>query len=40
MGGARNRIHFVTASGVEDWPEMDKSEVAQRLAQRIADALK
>ena len=39
MGGADNRIHIVTAAGVEDWPEMAKDDVARRLAIRIADAL-
>jgi phosphopantothenoylcysteine decarboxylase/phosphopantothenate--cysteine ligase len=36
MGGARNRVHLVTADGVEDWPEMTKTEVAARLTARIA----
>ena len=39
MGGDRNTIHLVTADGVEDWPAAPKHEVAQRLAQRIANAL-
>ncbi|HEX2764942.1 MAG TPA: bifunctional phosphopantothenoylcysteine decarboxylase/phosphopantothenate--cysteine ligase CoaBC [Allosphingosinicella sp.] len=39
MGGDRNRIHFVTGEGVESWDEAPKSEVARRLAERIADAL-
>ena len=39
MGGARNRVHLVTAGGVEDWPEAGKDEVARRLIGRIADAL-
>jgi phosphopantothenoylcysteine synthetase/decarboxylase len=39
MGGARNRVHLVTADGVEDWPEAGKDEVARRLIGRIADAL-
>ena len=36
MGGDANRIHLVTDEGVEDWPEMAKAEVAERLAARIA----
>ena len=36
MGGDRNEVHLVTADGVEDWPEMGKDEVAERLAQAIA----
>jgi phosphopantothenoylcysteine decarboxylase/phosphopantothenate--cysteine ligase len=39
MGGDANRVHLVTASGVEDWPEMPKGAVAERLAARIAEAL-
>ena len=40
MGGDRNTVHIVTANGVEDWPEMAKTDVGTRLAGRIADALK
>ena len=29
MGGHRNRVHLVTADGVEDWPEAGKDEVAR-----------
>jgi phosphopantothenoylcysteine decarboxylase / phosphopantothenate---cysteine ligase len=36
MGGTKNRVHLVTAAGVEDWPEMDKAEVASKLVARIA----
>ena len=36
MGGASNRVHLVTAEGVEDWPELPKGDVARRLAERIA----
>lgn len=36
FGGTRNQIHLVTASEIEAWPELDKIEVAARLAQRIA----
>jgi phosphopantothenoylcysteine decarboxylase/phosphopantothenate--cysteine ligase len=39
MGGHRNRVHLVTADGVEDWPEDSKEEVARHLIARIADAL-
>jgi phosphopantothenoylcysteine decarboxylase/phosphopantothenate--cysteine ligase len=39
MGGANNRVHLVTAEGVEDWPEASKEEVARRLIERIAQAL-
>jgi phosphopantothenoylcysteine decarboxylase/phosphopantothenate--cysteine ligase len=40
MGGDRNRVHLVSEAGVEDWPEMTKSEVGTQLAQRIANKLK
>jgi phosphopantothenoylcysteine decarboxylase/phosphopantothenate--cysteine ligase len=40
MGGERNRVHLISASGVEDWPEMTKAEVGARLASRIATELK
>ena len=36
MGGDRNRVHLITATGVEDWPEASKSEVARRLVENIA----
>jgi phosphopantothenoylcysteine decarboxylase/phosphopantothenate--cysteine ligase len=40
FGGDKNRVHLVTAKGVEDWPLMDKADVGRRLACRIADTLK
>jgi phosphopantothenoylcysteine decarboxylase / phosphopantothenate---cysteine ligase len=39
MGGAENQVHLVSATAVENWPRMSKTEVASRLAQRIAEAL-
>ncbi|HEX8624409.1 MAG TPA: bifunctional phosphopantothenoylcysteine decarboxylase/phosphopantothenate--cysteine ligase CoaBC [Allosphingosinicella sp.] len=39
MGGDRNRVHLITEAGVESWAEGEKSEVARRLAERIAAAL-
>ena len=39
MGGHRNRVHLVTADGVEDWPEDSKEEVARQLVARIAKEL-
>ena len=39
MGGDRNTVHLVTAAGVDSWPTMDKTRVAERLVMRIADAL-
>ena len=39
MGGDRNRVHLITADGVETWPEMDKAAVAERLVARAAEHL-
>jgi phosphopantothenoylcysteine decarboxylase/phosphopantothenate--cysteine ligase len=39
MGGHRNRVHLITADGVEDWPESSKDEVARKLIARVAQAL-
>ena len=39
MGGHRNRVHLITADGIEDWPEAAKDEVARQLVKRIAEAL-
>jgi phosphopantothenoylcysteine decarboxylase/phosphopantothenate--cysteine ligase len=40
MGGDRNRVRIVSAAGVEEWPDMSKQEVAERLALLIAERLK
>jgi phosphopantothenoylcysteine decarboxylase/phosphopantothenate--cysteine ligase len=39
MGGAANTVHVVKGMGVESWDKMSKEAVAERLAQRIVDAL-
>jgi phosphopantothenoylcysteine decarboxylase/phosphopantothenate--cysteine ligase len=39
MGGAHNKVTLIDADGTETWDEMPKSDVARRLALRIADAL-
>lgn len=39
MGGTDNMVHLITESGVEDWPRMAKTDVAIRLAHRMAEAL-
>lgn len=39
MGGMANTVHIVTRDGVEDWPKLDKTEVARRLAAWIAARL-
>jgi phosphopantothenoylcysteine decarboxylase/phosphopantothenate--cysteine ligase len=40
MGGTDNAVHLITGDGVEDWPLLAKDEVARRLAERIAAALR
>ncbi|WP_457940484.1 bifunctional phosphopantothenoylcysteine decarboxylase/phosphopantothenate--cysteine ligase CoaBC [Mesorhizobium sp. 10J20-29] len=40
MGGDRNRVRIVAKSGVEDWPDMSKEDVAARLAELVAERLK
>ena len=39
MGGAANSVHIVTEDGVESWARMAKEAVAERLAERIVQAL-
>jgi len=39
MGGAQNTVHIVTGTGTEDWPEMPKHQVAQKLMTYLATVL-
>jgi phosphopantothenoylcysteine decarboxylase / phosphopantothenate---cysteine ligase len=39
FGGDRNKVHLVSGSGIESWPEMSKDEVARRLMERLAQML-
>lgn len=39
MGGSENAVTLITDGGAEAWPRMDKVEVAQKLAERIATEL-
>lgn len=39
MGGERTTVHVIGADGVESWPEMDKTAVAERLVARAAEHL-
>jgi phosphopantothenoylcysteine decarboxylase/phosphopantothenate--cysteine ligase len=39
MGGQENAVTIISDQGIEDWPRMGKTAVAQRLAQRIAVTL-
>jgi phosphopantothenoylcysteine decarboxylase/phosphopantothenate--cysteine ligase len=40
MGGDRNTVELVSASGAEPWPPQGKDDVAAMLIARIAEALK
>jgi len=40
MGGEENAVNLITATGVEEWPRLNKDEVARRLAARIAEAVR
>ena len=39
MGGTANAVHLIRADGIESWERLPKSEVAERIAERIADAI-
>jgi phosphopantothenoylcysteine decarboxylase/phosphopantothenate--cysteine ligase len=39
MGGTENAVVLISEAGSEVWPRMGKDQVAQKLAQRIAEAL-
>ena len=39
MGGDQNAVAIVSKAGIERWERMAKAQVAQRLAQRIAEEL-
>ena len=39
MGGDDNRVHLVTATGVESWERLRKDAVATKIVDRITDAL-
>ena len=39
MGGRRNRVHLVTADGIEDWPEAGKDEIGRHLIARISEQI-
>ncbi|MDK4740798.1 bifunctional phosphopantothenoylcysteine decarboxylase/phosphopantothenate--cysteine ligase CoaBC [Rhizobium sp. CNPSo 3464] len=40
MGGTRNSVKLIRHDGVERWPDLDKDEVAARLAALIAEQFK
>ncbi|MCX5615763.1 bifunctional phosphopantothenoylcysteine decarboxylase/phosphopantothenate--cysteine ligase CoaBC [Bombella sp. TMW 2.2559] len=37
FGGTRNQVLFLADAGVESWPEMDKSSLADHLAERVVN---
>ena len=39
MGGDANTVRLVSADGAEDWPALDKTEVARRIIERVAGTL-
>ena len=39
MGGELNRVHIVTANGVDSWERLPKDAVAQQIMRKIADVL-
>ncbi len=39
MGGDANRVHIVTATGVDSWDRLPKDAVALKIMEKIADAL-
>ncbi|AUX74961.1 bifunctional phosphopantothenoylcysteine decarboxylase/phosphopantothenate--cysteine ligase CoaBC [Sinorhizobium fredii] len=39
MGGDRNRVKLIARDGIEEWPEMGKDEVADKLAALISAKL-
>lgn len=39
MGGSRNTVSVIAPDGVDRWPEMDKTDVAERLVALISERL-
>ncbi|MBB3311631.1 phosphopantothenoylcysteine decarboxylase/phosphopantothenate--cysteine ligase [Rhizobium sp. BK196] len=39
MGGTRNSVKLIRRDGIEQWPDLSKDEVAERLAALIAEQL-
>lgn len=39
MGGERNRVKIISAHGVDEWPDLSKDDVADRLAALIAASI-
>ncbi|MBC8340013.1 MAG: bifunctional phosphopantothenoylcysteine decarboxylase/phosphopantothenate--cysteine ligase CoaBC [Rhodospirillales bacterium] len=39
FAGDANTVHLITQNGIEDWPRQSKTDVARRLADRVAETL-
>lgn len=39
FGGDRNKVHLVSRSNIEDWPELSKDEVGLKLMERLIQML-
>ncbi|KQO77193.1 bifunctional phosphopantothenoylcysteine decarboxylase/phosphopantothenate--cysteine ligase CoaBC [Rhizobium sp. Leaf262] len=39
MGGDRNSVKLISSQGIEAWPDLDKRDVARRLAALVAERL-
>ena len=39
FGNAQNKVSLMTGDGQEEWPMMPKTELADRLVQRIIDTI-
>ena len=39
FGNAQNKVSLMTGNGQEEWPMMPKTELADRLVQRIIDTI-
>ena len=40
FGGEKNTVHLVDQNGIENWPEMSKESIGERLVDRIANHFK
>ncbi|MEZ5710437.1 MAG: bifunctional phosphopantothenoylcysteine decarboxylase/phosphopantothenate synthase [Blastomonas sp.] len=40
MGGSENAVHIVSDAGVESWDNLPKGEVARKLMEKVANALR
>ncbi|MDK2756214.1 MAG: bifunctional phosphopantothenoylcysteine decarboxylase/phosphopantothenate--cysteine ligase CoaBC [Blastomonas fulva] len=40
MGGQNNAVHIVTGQGVESWADLPKDQVARKLMEKIANAVR